>query len=330
MKKYLMVRSPEALITESKIGYGWKHINFSEHENTKSLIKEIIDKNGSIGRMKNQVINFFSLKEEDIVLVPVRKSVIIAKVLGGKFYECDFRSGHGANQIMVEYFKKDGKVIKIPRSRLKQNLESRLKLRTTIADLSKFAPEIDELLKNINIYGDFNITDVFQEKIENSIIAFKNELLKSLRKGNTRLKAGGRGLEELVQELLEIQGYSQVDILAKQNGIGKSDVDIQAVSENNPFLKDLLVQVKHHDGITGKKAIDQLITYEKEEAIDAYKWVITTGNISDDTKNYAEKHQISIMEGDEFVDWIYTNLDKLKISTKESLGIIEVPKLSWL
>lgn len=324
-----MVRSPESLIKENKIGYGWKQINFSTHNNVNSLIKDIIEKNGSIGRMTNQVKNYFNLKQDDIVIVPLGKSIAIAKVLGEKFFEPSFTGGHGANQIKVEFFRKDNKIIRIPRSTLKQNLERRLKLRTTIGDLSRFYEEIEHLIQNLNNYGNFEINNSFQEKAGFYEQEFKKELLNAICKGNTRLKAGGRGLEELVKELLKIEGYSQVDILDKKNGEGIADVDIQATSENNPFLKDIIVQVKHHNGETSNHAINQLIAYEAEATSNAYKWVITTGHISDESKLYAEENQINIMEGEQFVDWIYTNLDKLKRTTKESLGIVDVPKLSW-
>lgn len=324
-----MVRSPESLIKENKIGYGWKQINFANHVNADSLIKEIIQKNGSIGRMTNQVKNYFNLKQDDIVIVPLGKRIAIATVVGEKFFDPLFTGGHGANQISVEFFKKDNKVILIPRAALKQNLESRLKLRTTIGDLSRFSDEIEHLIQNLNNYGHFEVNNSFQVKADFYEQEFKKELLEAICKGHTRLKAGGRGLEELVKELLEIEGYSQVDILDKKNGEGIADVDIQATSENNPFLKDIIIQIKHHNGETSKHAINQLITYETEATSNAYKWVITTGHISDESKLYAEENQINIMEGEQFVDWIYTNLDKLKRTTKESLGIVDVPKLSW-
>ncbi len=305
------------------------HVNFSAHEEIKSLIKDIIEKNGSIGRMTNQVKNYFSLKNGDIVIVPLGKKIAIGRVLGQKYYDPLFKGGHGANQVTVDFFKKENKVIYIPRSKLKENLESRLKLRTTIGDLSRFSQEIEHIIQNLNDYGGFDVKNSYQEKSDLYEAEFKKELLDALWKGNTRLKAGGRGLEELVKELLEIEGYSNVYILDKKNGEGIADIDIQATSEKNPFLKDILVQVKHHRGETSKHAINQLIAYENETATNAYKWVITTGHISDESKLYAEENQINIMEGEQFVDRIYTNLDKLKNITKENLGIVNVPKLSW-
>lgn len=305
------------------------HVNFSAHEEIKSLIKDIIEKNGSIGRMTNQVKNYFSLKNGDIVIVPLGKKIAIGRVLGQKYYDPLFKGGHGANQVTVDFFKKENKVIYIPRSKLKENLESRLKLRTTIGDLSRFSQEIEHIIQNLNDYGGFDVKNSYQEKSDLYEAEFKKELLDALWKGNTRLKAGGRGLEELVKELLEIEGYSNVYILDKKNGEGIADIDIQATSEKNPFLKDILVQVKHHRGETSKHAINQLIAYENETATNAYKWVITTGHISDESKLYAEENQINIMEGEQFVDWIYTNLDKLKNITKENLGIVDMPKLSW-
>lgn len=314
-----MVRSPKSLINENKIGYGWKHINFSAHNEDKGVIKEIIEKNGTIGRMKNQVKSFFNLKENDIVIVPVGKSIVIGVVDGQKKYDPEFKGGYGANQININFFKKDGKIVKVPRVTLKQNLESRLRLRTTIGDLTKFGHEIEYLIDNITNLGIFKVEDSFLQEKENYEQKFKIELLKALQTGHTRLKAGGRGLEELIKELLKIQGYSQVDILDKKNGEGIADIDIQATSESNPFLKAVLIQVKHHNGLTSSHAVKQLIAYEQEIGIDFYKWVITTGNISENTKLLAEKNLINIMEGHELVDWIYANL-----------GILNVPQLSWI
>jgi restriction system protein len=279
--------------------------------------------------MTKQVKNYFNLKKDDIVIVPLGKSIAIARVSGEKFFDSSFTGGHGANQIRVEFFRKDNKIIRIPRSTLKQNLESRLKLRTTIGDLSSFSEEIEHLIQNLNNYGNFEVDNSYQEKAEFYEREFKKELLNALCKGNTRLKAGGRGLEELVSELLKIEGYSQVDILDKKNGVGIADVDIQATSDNNPFLKDILVQVKHHNGETSSHAIKQLIAYEDEINSDAYKWVVTTGSFSDKSKILAEENQINIMEGEQFVDWIYINLNKLTDKMKANLGIVDVPKLSW-
>src|SRR5690606_21497509 len=191
MKKYLMVRCPESLIKDNKIGYGWKPINFASHDNINSLIKEIIDKNGSVGRMTNQVKNYFNLRKDDIVIVPLGRSIAIAKVIGEKLFEPSFTGGHGANQVRVEFFRKDNKIIRIPRSALKQNLESRLKLRTTIGDLSRFSEEIEHLIQNLNNYGSFEINNSFLEKADFYEQEFKKDLLNAICKGNTRLKAGG-------------------------------------------------------------------------------------------------------------------------------------------
>lgn len=90
-----------------------------------------------------------------------------------------------------------------------------------------------------------------------------------------------------------------------------------------------MVQVKHHNGETSSHAINQLIAYEDETNSDAYKWVVTTGSFSDQSKILAEENQINIMEGEQFVDWIYSNLNMLSDKTKANLGIVNVPKLSW-
>ena len=58
------------------------------------------------------------MKKDDIVIVPLGKNIAIAKVLGEKLFESSFTDGHGANQIRVEFFRKENKIIRIPRSTL--------------------------------------------------------------------------------------------------------------------------------------------------------------------------------------------------------------------
>lgn len=326
MTKILLLRSPSELIEKNQAGYGWR-VNFSEFTDIKLLLEKVKEEYGSLGRSKNQITTFFDLKQGDILVIPLGSNIVLATVEGKKSFELGIR--HGSNRISVKYFRDDnGKIIKIPRSVLKQNLESRLRLRTTIGDLSKFAQEINSLIEGIENRSGFSVEEKFKVHVEQTISDFKSNLLNAICKGHTRIEAGGKGLEELVKELLIIEGYSNVDILGKKNGKGIADVDIQATS-NNPFLKDVLVQVKHHTGETGAKAIKQLIAYEVETEAEAYKWVITSGTIEEKLKIYAKEYEINIMEGIELVDWIYANLSKLSDKTKASLGVVDVPSLSW-
>lgn len=330
MRKYLLVRTPQSLVRDNKIGIGWASTDFTKFDNPKELIQTLKSKYPKFGRRTKQLTEYFNLKLGDIVVVPTTKSIQIAEVIGEKLFDPNFENGHGANQITVRFFSDKNGIIKVPRAELKENFETRLKLQLTVGNLASFSNEIDNLINSFKNEKSIKVRDIYNEKVESAIDEFKANLLSALKKGDTRIKAGGRGLEELVKQLLEIEGYSNVKILGKSNGKGKVDVDIQAVSENNPFLKDILVQVKHHKGYTSEHALEQLIAVEKSLEAEMYKWVITTGSVSEEFLAYAATHNINVLDGAKFVDWLYVNLDKLSESTKAQLGIIQVPILGWV
>ncbi|MEF1163708.1 hypothetical protein QTO13_20900 [Vibrio parahaemolyticus] len=142
MSKIILVRSPSELISKNLAGYGWDCIEMSSFSNFEDLMKYVEGEQINIGRQRNQISRFFHAKPGDIVVVPVHRAIVIGIVRGGKSY--DENGGYGANRINVDYFKNEhGEPIKIPRAKLSQRLESRLKIRMTIASLNEFADEIE-------------------------------------------------------------------------------------------------------------------------------------------------------------------------------------------
>ncbi|UOO86504.1 restriction endonuclease [Neisseria arctica] len=144
--------------------------------------------------------------------------------------------------------------------------------------------------------------------------------------GNTWLAAGGNGLERLVKELLEIEGYS-AKIESKNQSSGIADIDISAEKIDRFNQCRLLIQVKHHKGETNSHGLKQLIAYDDNDETDAQKWLITTADLSDASKQLAEANQIRVMNGKALVDWIDESLEYLSVGTKQRLGIINVPQL---
>lgn len=330
MKKYLLVRTPLNLIQENKIAIGWSSTDFSKFADANALIKELKSKHIKFGRRANQIKKYFNLKKGDIVIVPSPRAIRIAEVVGEKIYNQNFENGHGANQITVKFLTNSVGIVKISRSHLLEKLETRLKLMRTVGDLTEFRDEIENLITSIQNDKIIHVDEFYNEKVEQKIQDFKINLLNALRQGQTRIAAGGRGLEELIHELLVIQGYSSVKILGKTNGKGVSDVDIQAISENNPFLKNVLVQVKHHRGLTGQYALEQIKASESDLDIDLDRWVITTGSVDERFSSLADELNINVMDGQKLVEWIYANLESLSSETKAKLGILNVPQLSWI
>ncbi len=323
MIKYILVRTPKALIEENKTGIGWSKIDFSQFTTAKDLIKELKSVYPKFSRARKQVERFFSLKQGDVIIVPGYKSILLAIVSGEKTFNPDFDEGHGANQISVNYLKQaDGKLLRIARSDLTEGLERRLRIRQTVADLNSFIKELDKLVAKKDVVS---LASEYLQIQEAKQELFKTELLKRLRHGKTRLDAGGLGLEKLTKELLQLEGYIDVETPSKHEQKGVADVDIVAKSASNPFAPTLLIQAKHHRGETNDHAIKQLMAYDYEDDSNAQRWMITTANINDETEKKAETQGINVMLGDEFVDWLSEHLADLSDETKARLGLSILP-----
>lgn len=155
-------------------------------------------------------------------------------------------------------------------------------------------------------------------------------MLDNIKSGKTNIKAGGRGLEELVRELLQIDGYD-TKILSKRNGEGMADVDIKAEKIDHILGEQkIFIQVKHHQGMSSNYGLKQLEEARKqlnEDYKDFQLVFLTTANISDVDINEAYEKDIICIDGQSFIDWLYDNLNKLSYETKTALHIIDLPQI---
>jgi len=323
MRNYVLVRSPSKLISEGRIGYGWSKINFSEFNTTKELLSYVKLKNIVIGRKKNQIVRYFNISEDDVVIVPIDKSVIIGFAVGAKSYQSGIRNGE--NRISVEFLKgSDNSILKIPRKELPGKLSSRLKIRMSVVSLNEFKSEVDRIISTARERGAAPANLHIEELNKAATNTFKEKLLANICEGKAYLKSGGRGLEELVLELVELEGYN--GIIAAKNALeGIADIDIEASRTDIFSSTKLLIQVKHHNGVTGVHGIKQLEALDDDEQV--IRWLITTAGVSDELRGRAESNNIKIMDGNELIDWIFESLPSLSFSTRNKLGISDVPTL---
>lgn len=324
---FVMVRSPK-LIKNSQIGYGWASVNFSQFETVKDLIEKGFQGIGR-GRQTNQIKRYFNLKQGDYVIVPFSGTIAIAEVVGHKsHYPITEGLQYGENRISVRYLKhKDGYFI--PRGNLSTALQNRLKIRMTVCDLNEFSDELYkhiESIKNDKLYTWNNEQEL---KIQQNTENFKVDLLSRLRSNkDINLQSGGIGLEHLIKEILEAKNYT-ARIPAKNEKSGIQDVDVIATrfSEFSEKKEGIFIQVKHHEGTTGNRGIRQVAEYEINE--DDYTHIdrvlITTAEFKN--TDFAELHDVTVLAGADFVNWIYDNLNLLSDDSLSSLGISSLPTL---
>lgn len=155
----------------------------------------------------------------------------------------------------------------------------------------------------------------------------KKNLLGNIRKGKTYLQVGGQGLERLVCELMKCEGYI-ADLLSKNHFPKPADADIRAMKEDAFSSQKILVQVKHHDGYSGKEGIEQIIAALEQEGYEDYSgYFVTSGEIGEDVERFAEQSDIGLIDGNLLVDLILEHLDRLPEELQDKLGVYLIPNI---
>lgn len=325
----LFHRSPIEVIQDGYIGYGWKQLNFSEYQTINDLLKVFQEKYPECNSHRNMIRRFFNLKLGDIVIATSNdtwdNSIFIGKVIGKKRYVSSI--AYGANQVEVDFYKNNnGDLLKISRNELSNALQSKLRMPRTNVEIynKELIDEINAIINKIENNGEYKRVSVILEKRDLAIIELKRNLLSNIQDGHNGLQAGGEGFEDLILELLELDGYSAKK-QAKNQSSDISDVDIIAEKNERFFSYKLFVQAKHHHGETGDYGIKQLIARENREENEIVQRLLITSadKVSKSAEDLANLENVNICTGNELVDWIYDSLPKLSQSTKEKLGIFE-------
>ncbi len=340
---YYMVRAmkqtePEfsVFFERNVVAVGWSHVDFSSFEDLEALVREVdrvYHSDGNMapqvrGKKNNEVRRFKGLKSGDRMVVPYFNAIRLAEVGTEELYDPTIADSLDlSNQRRVRYVREGGSIVSVPRSHLSEGLQRRLRVRgATIADLLEFSEEIETFFHG-KVSGGWSFR--FESREREFVETFKHRLLQNLQEGKTNLQAGGTGLENLVRELLEAEGY-QAQILPKRTFPGFADADIRASKADRFDEVVLLVQVKHHSGVTSAWGAEQLAeilrqrsgVYEPETLV-----LVTTGEASEELRQKCEEQDIVLFTGRELVDWIFDALRNLAPDTRIRLGISGVPGL---
>ena len=331
-RKYYMIRISQNVweyTQKGVVAVGWSDVDLSKlsAEDAAEAVGKLKDYENTapqvVGKKKNEVWRFKQILRNDIIVVPYGSNFLLAESEEEYSYNVEDVSHNLANQLKVKYQNVAGELRIVPRTELSSGFSSRLRVRgSTVTDLSEFASEIEKIFNESNYSVSRMMADRNTE-LENS---FKQKLISDIQNGKTYLKSGGVGLEELVKLLFEIEGYD-AQITNKQTFEGSADADVMA-TKSDPFIDTkILAQVKHHSGLTDSWGIHQLVTIREGTKYTGFKMVlITSGSVNDTVRYEAEEKDISIMDGDDLADWIYTHLHHIDSDIRTRLGISEVPR----
>lgn len=340
-RNYYMVRAMDSQQNDFKtffenkvVGVGWSEVNFSEFD--KNQVQELRQKVRSIyyskgkqhpptvGKKLNEVKRFHLITEDDYSIVPFRNSIRLAIAKEDKLYDKNSYDLDLANQVRVKYLMTDKDFRTIPRNALSEGLQRRLRVRgSTVSNLYEFKDEIEKIFNKEN----YSWTSDYEERESLEFEKVKKQLLKNIRNGLTNLKSGGIGLENLIKELFECEGYN-ANVLAKNHFENYGDADVYAVKSDKFQETKILIQAKHHSGYTDNWGLKQLSVLQANSDYEDYKFVLlTTAKIGEKVKEEAKDSDIITMDGNDFVDWIFEHLDDLSTRTKVGLGISSIPRI---
>lgn len=326
----------ELLFSEGVVGVGWSSTSFARYDDVdelRSVIEErYYDEDAApqyVGRRLNEIERFMSIEEGDRILVPYHHAVALAKAKGRFRHDRSVADSHDlSNQHLVEYLRaEDGNIAAVPRTELSEGLERRLRVRgSTVSDLSEFFHEIEQLFEDPTRTWSTRVA----RKEEETRQEIATELLKRIQTGRTGLDAGGRGLEHLVRELLEVEGYN-ASIMATSEYPSGIDADIKATRSDRFTDTELLVQVKHHKGTSDTRGGEQLSELrehmERDSATLPRLILVTSASASDDLRELCTHQDIDLVEGPDLVDWILDFAEDLDGDIRAKLGLTSIPQL---
>lgn len=319
------------------VAIGWSRVDIRELSSKAEVDDAMSKAYGSFwseaypsvrGRRENGILRFNGIEEGDRILTPYHSSVALATATSDHRY--DPETGVDlANQIIVSYVQDaNGDLLTVSRSDLTEALQRRLRVRgSTVSDLGEFAEEIERLFQ---AEGVFTWKAHHRKEEEKRRKQFRDTLLEHLRDGKVHVQGGGLGLEDLVAELLRHEGYDEVSLLAKQTFEESGDADVQATQADRFGEQKLLVQVKHHQGTSGRNGLNQLMAIRENEPEtwgDHDLVLVTTGTVNDDVQEKAEQVNIEVLDGGDLIDWLLDHVEALSPRTRRALGISEVPEL---
>lgn len=326
--KCYLVRTIRELVEQGIVGVGWVDHPFPELTDAEAAIHKI-DADYGIGRYANQVRRFFAISEGDLVVVPLPYSVAIGRATGGMFFDERYYQQDRANQRSVVFPRDaEGRVATIPRAAFSEAFQRRLRVMGMVVnDLTEFRSDIQTALESIENGKDFSWPNrLIEEKLKKEA-EFRLKLIGNIQSGRTNLLTGGTGLEDLVCELVQLEGY-EARVLSKRHFGSFADADVEASRSDRWSAVKVLFQVKHHQGVSGDHGLNQLLEIRNAhvgEYDEHVRVLVTSASASEELRKRATNEGVIIIDGQALASWIGEHLDELKPETKDRLGIYEVP-----
>lgn len=312
----------EELLTRLKnntlsMGWGGGSTNLSMLESGSLFEKYKKTYSSMTSRKFNSIMKIRNFKDNDIIIVPhlPKNGKFIIVIIDGNFPEC--YSYKDNDTVHLNHCIKTKKIYG-----LDGNLDiHNVKVHNWYAKLGWMRLPIFPLFRYKEIFVDLldslendttSILDYSQlgDYIEN----IKKEIRKNIKNEFNKISPSNSNIsfENICKEVIISYGYKFIRHNHHKNG---GDVDLIFSPQddiNNPFIlrsDALYVQIKRHQGKSGKEAVEQLIKIMKEDRTEsAQGCAITLGEFDVAAEELADEHDIILINGAELIDLFIDSL----------------------
>lgn len=297
----------DEFLSNNLVAIGWSRAgNFDgfDRSGIKSRLKEEYG-HGSrkLGQEASQ-INWFvnEMSTGDWVLVPDASRIFFGKINGGYTYKNNFVDEDYANQRKVKWkYNKQA----IERSMLPEKLYSQLKSRRTVFEVDNDAVE-----NTINTRG--------TEFTQGPLVDVQEEYLEKLQEGKLD-RVNNNTFEDVVATVLgtHYPGLTRQATHTDDEG----DTDLQT---DLPGGVTVRVQVKYYRPVKGELGPDVVTQLADSMSTGDNGIIVTCGTVSDEAREAAtnQDKKIEFIEGPDFVQLLFENLDEFQVGELYDLGLI--------
>ena len=257
----------------------------------------------------------FEMKKGDIAIVPTYRQFAIGEFTGEIGRELDELS---QEEDIVNWRGVKWLTGPINRRDLTSAFQSSLKDHRAIFQLNQYSDEIDGLLER----GLTKASDIYAT----NSIARKSEVIFKIQKhlASRQTRVTPNDFEKLFADLICLESNNFFNALTTSNqeeALSGADVIVESTSESLDIK--LKIQVKLHEGETGRSGVEQIL--KRKDPSNVLPMFVTSGLFSKEAEDLAEENGVLLVDGMQVAEMICSNLDHLSDSLRAKLGLFNLP-----
>ena len=202
------------------------------------------------------------------------------------------------------------------RNNFSSALQSSLKYRGTFLNLWRYETDLERKIETGFKNIDVEYIDFCRNKRKKEI-----EVIADHINSNSKIKFSDNEFEIFIKDLFAINYGFEANLNSnKKEAIDGKDLTVSLDIDELETHLVYNIQVKQHEGVSNRKAIDQILKSDAS-ANETKNVVVNTGRFNEDDKKYAEENSVILIDADKLAEMIYENFDKIDDEYKAKLNL---------